>query len=138
LYNAYVAVLALTDTDVNSVLNVDQQQLALYTHFSQTVVILALLSDNVLFIQICITSQQMRTHQSSYINAILIQSQNVIIHQNISVSVAATASDVIMLLTVLYTTTMYSLSSQTMRMTTVLMRVSTLLNQGELHQLCCQ
>jgi hypothetical protein len=75
LYNAYIAVLICVNTDVNSVLEVDQQQLALYTHFSQTMIILTLLSDNVLFVQNCITSNQMRTHQLLYINAILIQSQ---------------------------------------------------------------
>jgi len=57
----------------------------------------------------------------------------VIVHQNISVSVAATASDVIMLLTVLYTTMMYSLLSWTMRTTTALMKVSVLLSWDELH-----
>jgi len=62
LYNAYVAVLVLADIDVNSVLFIDQQQLALYAHFSQTMVILTLLSVNVLFIQQHITSNQMRTH----------------------------------------------------------------------------
>jgi len=72
LYNTYVVILAFTDTDVNSVLEVDQQQLALYTHSSQTMIILALLSDNVLFVQIHITLQQMRTHQLLYINTILI------------------------------------------------------------------
>jgi len=79
LYNAYVVALVLTDTDVNFVLEVDQQQLALYTHFLQTMVILALLNDNVLFVQICITLQQMRTHQLLYINVILIQSQGMLI-----------------------------------------------------------
>jgi hypothetical protein len=69
-------ILILTDTDVNSVLFVDQQQLAdMLT--SQTMIILALLSDNVLFVQNCITLTQMRTHQSLYINVILIQSQSV-------------------------------------------------------------
>ncbi len=63
---------------------------------------------------------------------------NVIVHQNISVSVAATASDVIMLLTVLYTTMMYSLSSWTMRTTTALMKVSVLLSWDELHWSHCQ
>jgi len=43
-------------------------------------------------------------------------------------SVAATASDMIMLLATLYATMMYSSSSQTMRTTTVLMRMSALLN----------
>jgi len=62
LYNTYIAAFTLADTDVNSVLEIGQQQLALYTHFSQTMVILTLLSDNILFVQICITSQQMRTH----------------------------------------------------------------------------
>ena len=72
LYNAYVAALAFTNVDVNFVLKIDQQQLALYAYFSQTMIILALLSDNVLFVQTCITLQQIRTHQSLYINAILI------------------------------------------------------------------
>ena len=79
LYNTYIVVLVFTDIDVNSVLEVDQQQLALYAHFSQTMIILSLLSDNVLFVQTHITLQQMRTHQLSYINTILIQSQNVLI-----------------------------------------------------------
>jgi len=79
LYNTYIVVLVFTDIDVNSVLKVDQQQLALYAHFSQTMIILSLLSDNVLFVQTHITLQQMRTHQLSYINTILIQSQNVLI-----------------------------------------------------------
>ncbi len=79
LYNAYVVVLTLADTDVNSVLFVDQQQLASYTHSLQTMVILALSDDNVLFVQICITLQQMQTHQLLYINAILIQSQDMLI-----------------------------------------------------------
>jgi len=51
LYNAYVVVLALVTVDIDSVLFVDQQQLTQYTHFSQTIVILVLLSVNVLFIQ---------------------------------------------------------------------------------------
>ncbi len=72
LYNTYVVALALADTDVNSVLWVDQQQLALYAHFSQTMVILTLSDDNVLFIQNYITLTQIRTHQLFYINVILI------------------------------------------------------------------
>ncbi len=82
LYNIYVVTFILADTDVNSVLKIDQQQLALYAHFSQTMVILALFSDNILFVQICITLQQMRTHQLLYINVILIQSQSVLIFNN--------------------------------------------------------
>jgi len=74
LYNTYIAAFVCVNADVNSVLKIDQQQLALYTYFSQTMVILALLSDNVLFVQNHITSQQIRTHQLLYINAILIQS----------------------------------------------------------------
>jgi len=62
LYNAYVAAFVLVNTDVNSVLKIDQQQLALYAHFSQTMIILTLLSDNVLFVQTYITLQQIRTH----------------------------------------------------------------------------
>ena len=56
LYNTYVVTLTLTDINVNSVLWVNQQQLALYTHFSQTMIIFTLLDDNVLFVQNCITS----------------------------------------------------------------------------------
>ncbi len=79
LYNVYVVVLTLVSVDVDSVLFVDQQQLTQYTHFSQTRVIIALLSVNILFVQQCITLNQMRTHCLSYINAILIQSQSVLI-----------------------------------------------------------
>jgi len=50
LYNTYVAALTLVAVDVDSVLFIDQQQLAQYTHFSQTRGILVLLSVNVLFI----------------------------------------------------------------------------------------
>jgi len=53
LYNAYVAALTLADVDVDSVFFVDQQQLAQYTHFFQTRVIIVLLSVNILFIQQC-------------------------------------------------------------------------------------
>jgi len=62
LYNAYVAVLILVAVDVDSVLFVGQQQLTQYTHFFQTMVILVLLSVNVLFVQKCITLNQIRTH----------------------------------------------------------------------------
>jgi len=62
LYNAYVVVLTLAAADEDSVLFVDQQQLTQYTHFSQTRGILMLLSVNVLFVQLCIMSNQMRTH----------------------------------------------------------------------------
>jgi len=65
--------------DVDSVLFVDQQQLAQYTHFSQTRAILVLLDVNVLFVQLHITLNQVRTHQLLYINAILIQSQGVLV-----------------------------------------------------------
>jgi len=79
LYDAYIVALTLAAADDDSVLFIDQQQLVLYTHFSQTMVILMLLSVNVSFIQLCITLNQMRTHQSLYINAILIQSQSVLV-----------------------------------------------------------
>jgi len=62
LYNAYVVAFICVNTDVNSVLEVDQQQLTLYAHFSQTMIILALSDDNILFVQNCITLQQIRTH----------------------------------------------------------------------------
>jgi len=68
----YVAALALVSVDVDLILFVDQQQLAQYTHFSRTRIIIMLLSVNVLFVQQCITLNQMRTHCSLYINAILI------------------------------------------------------------------
>jgi len=79
LYDAYVVTLTLVTVDDNSVLFVDQQQLTWYAHLSQTMIILMLLNVNVLFVQLCITLNQMRTHQLSYINAILIQSQSVLI-----------------------------------------------------------
>ncbi len=72
LYNAYVVVLTLADVNVDSVLFVDQQQLTQYTHFSQTKVIIVLSDVNILFVQQCITSNQMRTYHLLYINAILI------------------------------------------------------------------
>ncbi len=50
LYNVYVAALILVAADEDSVLFVGQQQLAQYTHFSQTRGILVLLSVNVLFV----------------------------------------------------------------------------------------
>jgi len=75
----YVVVLILVGVDVNLVLFVDQQQLTQYTHFSQTRVIIVLSDVNILFIQQHITLNQMRTHHSLYINAILIQSQDVLI-----------------------------------------------------------
>jgi len=55
LYNAYVAALILAAVDVDSVLLVDQQQLAQYAHSSQTRVILALFNVNVLFVRLHIT-----------------------------------------------------------------------------------
>jgi len=55
LYNAYVVALILAAVDVDSVFFVDQQQFAQYAYFSQTMVILALLSVNVLFVQKHIT-----------------------------------------------------------------------------------
>jgi len=79
LYNAYVAALALAGVNVDSVLFVDQQQLTQYTHFLQTRVIIVLFDVNILFIQQCITLNQMRTHCLLYINVILIQSQDVLI-----------------------------------------------------------
>ncbi len=79
LYNAYVAALVCADVDVNSVLKIVQQQLASYAHFSQTMIILTLSDDNVLFIQNSITSNQIRTYQLLYINVILIQSQDMLI-----------------------------------------------------------
>jgi len=79
LYDAYVAALILVAVDVDSVLFVDQQQLAQYTHFSQTRAILVLPDVNVLFVQLHITLNQVRTHQLLYINAILIQSQGVLV-----------------------------------------------------------
>jgi len=72
LYDTYVAALVLAAANDNSVLFVDQQQLTQYAHFSQTMVILMLLNVNVLFVQLCITLNQIRTHQLLYINVILI------------------------------------------------------------------
>jgi len=79
LYDAYIAALILAAVDIDSVLFVDQQQLAQYIHFSQTRAILVLFDVNVLFVQLHITLNQVRIHQSSYINVILIQSQSVLV-----------------------------------------------------------
>ncbi len=79
LYNVYIVTLILAAADEDSVFFVDQQQLTQYTYSFQTRVILVLLSVNVLFVQLCIMLNQMRTHQLLYINVILIQSQSVLI-----------------------------------------------------------
>jgi len=79
LYNVYVVTLTLAAADEDSVLFVDQQQLAQYTYSSQTRDIFMLPDVNILFVQLCILLNQMRTHQLSYINVILIQSQGVLI-----------------------------------------------------------
>jgi len=62
LYNTYVVALVFVTVDVDSVLFVDQQQLAQYAHFSQTRAILVLPGVNVLFVRLYITSNQMRIH----------------------------------------------------------------------------
>jgi len=62
LYDAYVAALALVTADDDLVFFVDQQQLVLYAYFSQTMIILALPDVNVLFVQLYITLNQVRTH----------------------------------------------------------------------------
>jgi len=78
LYNAYVAALVLAAVNVDSVLFVGQQQLALYAHFLQTKGILVLFSVNVSFVWLHITLNQVRMHWLLYINVILIQSQGVL------------------------------------------------------------
>jgi len=50
LYDIYIVALTLAAVDVDSVLFVGQQQLASYTHFSQTKDILVLSDVNVLFV----------------------------------------------------------------------------------------
>jgi len=62
LYNVYVAALTLVTADEDSVLFVDQQQLTQYTHSSQTRGILMLLSVNILFVQLHILLNQVRTY----------------------------------------------------------------------------
>ena len=157
LYNTYIVILVLMNISVNSVLFVDQQQLAWYTYSSQQWSFL--LCSVTMFCLYRTVSHQLRWELISHHtlmqfwfkvkvcwflsvvltvkNVIWHSFWNVIVHQNISVSVVTTVSDMIMLLTALYTTMMCSLSSQTMRITTVSMRVSALLNWDELHQLCC-
>jgi len=82
LYNVYVVILVLVAADEDSVLFVDQQQLTQYIHFSQSRDIFMLFNVDVSFVQLCILLNQVRTHQLSYINAILIQSQGVLISVN--------------------------------------------------------
>jgi len=72
LYDVYVVILTLVAAADDSVLFVDQQQLILYAHSFQTMVILMLFDVNVLFVQLYITLTQIRTHQLLYINVILI------------------------------------------------------------------
>ncbi len=79
LYNVYVVTLILAGVNVDSILFVDQQQLTQYTHFSQTRIIIVLSDVNISFVWQCITSNQIRTHCLLYINAILIQSQSMLI-----------------------------------------------------------
>jgi len=79
LYNVYIAAFILAAADEDLVFFVDQQQLTQYTHFFQTRVIFVLLSVNILFVQLYIMLNQISTHQSLYINVILIQSQSVLI-----------------------------------------------------------
>jgi len=158
LYNTYIAAFVLVNTDVNSVLEVDQQQLALYVHSSQTMVILLCsvtmfcLYKSVshcsrweLISHYTLTQFWFRVMTCWFLTVVLTVKntvwhsfQNVVVHQNISVSVVTTVSDVIMLLTALYTTMMYSSSSQIMRLMTTSMRMSVLLNWDKLHLLCCQ
>ena len=70
---------AAAANDANSVLSVNAQQLCVFVHFSQIIVIFALFNHNVLFVQRQILKQQVLSHQSSYINAILIQRSDVLI-----------------------------------------------------------
>ena len=75
----YQCVLVTAADDANSVLLIDAQQLHTFVHSSQIIVIFALSDHNVFFIQRWILRQQVLSHQSSYINAILIQRSDVLI-----------------------------------------------------------
>jgi hypothetical protein len=121
LYNVYIAALLLWLLMKIQFSLLISNSSSVHSLFSDRN-ILTLLSVNVLFIQLCILSDQVRTHWLLYINAILIQSQgvlisvdcincqthsmtlfwNVIVHQNILMNVAVTVSDMTTLLTVLY------------------------------------
>ncbi len=61
---------------------------------------------------------------------------NVIVHQNISVSVVITVSDMTTLFAVSYATMTFSSSSQMMRTTIMSMRMNLLLSQEESHWCC--
>jgi len=72
------ALIAATD-NANSVLSVNVQQLCIFIHSSQIIVFFTLSYHNVLFVQRQILRQQVLSHQSLYINAILIQKSNVLV-----------------------------------------------------------
>ena len=75
----YQCALVTAANNANSVLSVDAQQQRIFVHSSQIIVIFVLSDCNVFFVQKQILRQQILSHQSSYINAILIQRSDVLI-----------------------------------------------------------
>ena len=75
----YQCVLTAAANDANSVLLINVQQLCVFVHSSQIIVIFAFSDCDVLFVQRQILRQQVLSHQSLYINAILIQRSDVLI-----------------------------------------------------------
>ncbi len=75
----YQCVLITAANNANSVLSVSTQQLCIFIHSSQIIVILVFSDCDVFFIQRQILRQQVLSHWSSYINVILIQKSDVLI-----------------------------------------------------------
>ncbi len=75
----YQCVLVTAANNVNSVLSVDAQQLCIFVHSSQIIVILVLSDHNVFFIWEQILRQQILSYWSLYINVILIQRNDVLV-----------------------------------------------------------
>jgi len=75
----YQHTLIAAANDANSVLLINAQQLRAFIHSFQIIVILALFDHDVFFVQRWILRQQVLSHQSLYINEILIQRSDVLI-----------------------------------------------------------
>jgi len=75
------ALIAVTN-NANSVLLISAQQLRVFVHSLQIIVIFTFFNHNVLFVQRWILRQQILSHQPLYINAILIQRSDVLISDN--------------------------------------------------------
>ena len=72
----YQAVIVTAQSDQNSIFCVSENQLCSLIHNKLDHAVLQLLEQDVAFIHDALASHQLQSHQLSYINAVLIQSQN--------------------------------------------------------------